>query len=69
MDISQKSGALGARMIGGGFGGSAIALVKDGDVGMVASAVERSFAEAGFKSPRFFDAIPSEGARLIDRRY
>jgi galactokinase len=69
VEISQKSGALGARMIGGGFGGSAIALVKDGDVGMVASAVERSFAEAGFKSPRFFDAIPSEGARLIDRRY
>ena len=69
VEISQKSGALGARMIGGGFGGSAIALVKDGAVGMVASAVERSFAEAGFKSPRFFDAIPSEGARLIDRRY
>lgn len=69
VEISQKSGALGARMIGGGFGGSAIALVRDGDVGMVASAVERSFAEAGFKSPRFFDAIPSEGARLIDRRY
>ena len=68
VEISQESGALGARMVGGGFGGSAIALVKDGDMGLIASSVERGFAKAGFKSPRFFDAVPSDGARLIDRR-
>lgn len=68
VEISQQSGAIGARMVGGGFGGSAIALVNDGEMGLIASSVERGFARAGFKSPRFFDAVPSDGARLINRR-
>jgi galactokinase len=55
-------------MIGGGFGGSAIALVNEGEIGKIASSIERAFANASFKSPRFFDAVPSDGARLINGR-
>jgi galactokinase len=65
--VARATGALGARMVGGGFGGSAIALVKSGEAGSIANAIERTFSESSFKSPRFFSAIPSDGARLIDR--
>ena len=66
VEVARAEGALGARMIGGGFGGSAIALVKDGDTGRIARAIERGFAKNNFKTPRFFDAVASEGARLVD---
>ncbi len=58
-------GALGARMVGGGFGGSAIALIRESDAGAIAQSIERAFIEKGFASPRFFDSLPSDGARVI----
>lgn len=65
VDTAMQSGALGARMVGGGFGGSAIALIKDEDAGKVSLAIEQAFANAGFTAPRFFDSLPSDGAKLI----
>jgi galactokinase len=66
VEVARTEGALGARMVGGGFGGSAIALVRDGETGRIASAIERSFAKNNFRTPRFFDAVASEGARLVN---
>jgi len=63
--VAIKHGALGARMVGGGFGGSAIALIKEEDAGTVASQIEKAFKESGFKPPRFFDSLPSQGARVL----
>ena len=63
--VAIKHGALGARMVGGGFGGSAIALIKEEDAGIVASQIEKAFKESGFKPPRFFDSLPSQGARVL----
>ena len=65
VDAALAHGALGARMVGGGFGGSAIALIKDEDAGRISQAIEKSFAEHGFKAPRFFDSLPSDGAKVI----
>ena len=65
VDTAITQGALGARMVGGGFGGSAIALMKTDQVKRSENAISRAFAEAGFKSPRFFTSLPSEGARVI----
>lgn len=65
VDTAMREGALGARMVGGGFGGSAIALIKSGDAGRIAIALERKFAESGFKTPRFFDSLPSQGAEVF----
>ena len=65
VDTAIAQGALGARMVGGGFGGSAIALMKTDQVKRSENAISRAFAEAGFKSPRFFTSLPSEGARVI----
>ena len=66
VDTALEEGALGARMVGGGFGGSAIALIRDTDSGKVASAIERAFKENGFGSPRFFDSLPSDGAKILE---
>ena len=55
-------GALGSRMVGGGFGGSAIALTPVGLIPAIESAVRDSYAAAGFAAPRFFVATPETGA-------
>ncbi|MFD7065353.1 galactokinase [Streptomyces sp. NPDC059906] len=65
VDTALASGALGARMTGGGFGGSAIVLVEAAGVDAVTKAVEDAFAAAGFRAPRVFGAVPSAGARRL----
>ncbi|CAB4536641.1 unannotated protein [freshwater metagenome] len=67
VDASLSAGALGARMVGGGFGGSAIALIKAAQVRQTIAAVEKVFAENKFKAPRFFTSLPSQGAEIIQR--
>ena len=62
VDASLAAGALGSRMVGGGFGGSAIALVKQEDIEKVKSAVTSAFEAKRFKKPRFFTSLPSAGA-------
>ncbi|MFJ9537201.1 galactokinase [Streptomyces sp. NPDC101225] len=65
VDTALASGALGARMTGGGFGGSAVVLAEVPDVDTITKAVEEAFAAAGFKTPRVFEAVPSAGARRL----
>ena len=64
-DTARDAGALGARMTGGGFGGSAIALVEDGAAEGVADEVAQAFARSGFGPPRFLLALPSGSARRV----
>ncbi|MFE0252946.1 galactokinase [Streptomyces sp. NPDC059010] len=65
VDTALAGGALGARMTGGGFGGSAIVLAEEADVETVTKAVEEAFAAAGFTAPRVFEAVPAAGARRV----
>lgn len=65
VDTALANGALGARMTGGGFGGSAIVLAEAADVDTVGKAVEEAFVAAGFTAPRVFEAVPAPGARRI----
>ncbi|MGW2102174.1 galactokinase [Streptomyces olivaceoviridis] len=65
VDTALAAGALGARMTGGGFGGSAIVLAEAADVDTLTKAVEEAFAAADFKTPRVFEAVPSAGARRL----
>ncbi|MFJ7217071.1 galactokinase [Amycolatopsis sp. NPDC098790] len=62
VDSAREAGALGSRMTGGGFGGSAIALVRDADLDGVKAAVEAAYEKAGYRRPRMFTAVPSRGA-------
>ena len=59
---SLAAGALGARMVGGGFGGSAIALIQASDLKKTRTAITDAFISKGFKKPRFFTSLPSQGA-------
>ncbi|MFF5472885.1 galactokinase [Streptomyces achromogenes] len=65
VDTALAGGALGARMTGGGFGGSAIVLAEAADVETLTKSVEAAFAAAGFTAPRVFEAVPSAGARRL----
>jgi galactokinase len=62
VETAIENGALGARMTGGGFGGSAIALVPIDGVSRLQVAVDGAFAEHGFGAPETFTVRPSEGA-------
>ena len=62
VEAARKAGAHGARMTGGGFGGSAIALVDADSADAVARAVVVAYAEADFTAPAFLNAIPSAPA-------
>jgi galactokinase len=62
---ARSAGALGARMTGGGFGGSAIALVPVELVDEVTRTVTTEFAAAGFRAPEIRSAEPSAGAARV----
>ena len=63
--VADEAGALGARMVGGGFGGSAIALVEAESVERVAAAVATAFAAANLSAPAFLRAVPSAAATRV----
>jgi galactokinase len=65
VEAAISAGALGGRMIGGGFGGSVIALAPVSSCGRIRSAVRDSFARAGFAPPHSLGAVPSAGGRRV----
>jgi len=68
VEAALAAGALGSRMVGGGFGGSAIALIQASKTTETIRSIEKAFASKGFKAPRFFTSLPSQGAELLSRR-
>jgi galactokinase len=65
VDASIAAGAYGAKMIGGGFGGSVLALVPADRLGAVRATLTDAFARRSWKPPEFLDAIPSAAARRL----
>lgn len=59
------AGAYGARMIGGGFGGSVLALVPTVRLAAARAAVSGMFAARSWTAPEFMDAVPSAAARRL----
>jgi galactokinase len=64
VDAAVQAGALGARMMGGGFGGSVIALLPE-DGAAVHEAVSAAYRHRGWPAPGFLDAPPSPSARRV----
>lgn len=62
---ARSAGAIGARMTGGGFGGSAIALLPIARIEETMTAVTDAFAQAGFAPPEFLIATPSAAAGRV----
>ncbi|AJF65608.1 galactokinase [Streptomyces vietnamensis] len=65
VEAANAAGALGARMTGGGFGGSAVVLVDAERAEAVSAAVGKAFAEAGYTAPGIFPVVPAAGARRL----
>ena len=65
VETARASGALGARMTGGGFGGCIIALVELGNSERIGRAIVESFGAAGYGPPVYFTAVPSAGAQRL----
>jgi len=65
VEAALDAGALGARMIGGGFGGSVLALVPERAEDAVRAAVAGAYAKRSWTEPGFLQAAPSAGARRL----
>src|SRR5690606_2269357 len=65
VEAAVRGGARGERMTGGGFGGSAIALVAEEREASVRESVEAAYAERGWRAPRFLPATPAAGAHRV----
>jgi galactokinase len=59
------AGALGARMTGGGFGGSGIALVPQKRADAVTSRCREVFVDCGWKEPHIFAVTATRGAGRV----
>lgn len=53
VQAASIAGALGARMVGGGFGGPAIALVRRSLADRTAQSIAEAFRDAGYEEPHF----------------
>ncbi|MDX6298125.1 MAG: galactokinase [Nocardioidaceae bacterium] len=67
VEAALAAGALGARMTGAGFGGSAIVLCRSAESAVVADRVFETFETSGFREPDVWPAGPAAGARRQTR--
>jgi galactokinase len=65
VDACLAAGARGARMTGGGFGGSAIALLPEEAAAAAADGVRTEFEARGWATPRFWQPTAAVGARVL----
>jgi galactokinase len=65
VETAVAAGAVAARMTGGGFGGSTVALVPGDRVDAVVAAIDEAFAAAGLQAPDHLLVAPSAGAQVL----
>ena len=65
VEVARAHGALGARMTGGGFGGSAIALIPNQRIDQAAAAITDACRRRGMAEPEFLVATPARGATVL----
>ena len=64
-DLAKECGVTGSRIMGGGFGGCTINLVKDDLYDPFVSVVTKKFAEKYGHEPKIYPVIISDGARRL----
>ena len=65
---AEAAGALGARMIGGGFGGSVLALADVADPERITNAVSSAYAAESLPPPKVRLVHPARGAARATKR-
>lgn len=63
VDAAIEAGALGARLVGGGFGGSALVLATAEGAAEVRRGIHNAYDKQDWPEPAIFPVTPSEGAR------
>jgi galactokinase len=63
VEVAMNSGAIGARMTGGGFGGAAIALIESGKIDGLRTSLSKEFEARGYLAPELFSVLADVGAR------
>ena len=53
VDAAFRAGALGARLVEGGFGGAAVALIRRAQADVTARLITQAMTEAGYSAPSF----------------
>ena len=62
VETAMATGAIGARMTGGGFGGAAIALIPKQSAEVIEAAIKQEFARRNYAEPNVFVVTASQGA-------
>ena len=65
VDIARKNGVTGSRIMGGGFGGCTINLVKEELYDKFINDATSAYKEKFGKQPKVYDIVISDGARKI----
>ncbi len=65
VESALSAGAVGARMMGGGFGGSALVLARGDLASDVEAAIAAAYAERRWQAPAVTVAVPSGSARRL----
>jgi galactokinase len=65
-DLAKKYGVTGSRIMGGGFGGCTINLVKDDIHDEFIANAKKEFCEKYGHEPKVYDVIISDGARKYE---
>ena len=65
VEAALAAGALGARMMGGGFGGSVIVLTPVRQAGRIRAGVGAAYASRGWAAPRFLEVAPAAAASRV----
>lgn len=65
VQAALSAGAAGARMIGGGFGGSVLVLARIGVASEVGPAIAAEYERRRWPAPAVTEAIPADGARQL----
>ena len=65
-DLARKSGVTGSRIMGGGFGGCTINLVRDDIADRFKDTVRAEYSARYGLEPKFYDVVISDGARRLD---
>ncbi len=63
VEVAMKTGAIGSRMTGGGFGGAAIAVIDKALLSTLEKNCQAAFSAKGYLEPKVFAVVPSEGAK------
>lgn len=64
-DIAREDGVTGSRIMGGGFGGCTINLVKEDLYDHFLADVKKKYAERYGKEPKIYDVVIKDGSRKI----